>query len=240
MGKTLKHLRFDHTYTRDDNHKFLEILAKRGFTKSKNATVHPGGLTCRFVRFRPGTNKKYNYLEFVSTSKGRRGYKMPGLSFRYERPLSELHHALENKIETKLSHRNYDWKENSRKRMPGWNFLDFKNIGLRGFLPWVTEYEDEPGVKYKFPILKHKNRAQAISEIHFDINKKGRRFFESLFGVKIKSSITLACGTIFHFKDAVGNKMKTIVINRKRAKGKKTKPGFTVKNPGKGWDVEVV
>ncbi len=132
-------LYFDHCFTLDQNHRLLKKLERLGFTLRPTATEHPGGHVCRFIMFKGKVRNQY--LEFVHTRPGGDAYSHPGISFGYKGPLESYFKRIKKTLPSEFVHRNYDWKADSKTRLPGWNFLTFKHLGFRTLLPWLTEYE---------------------------------------------------------------------------------------------------
>ena len=201
-------LLFDHAFTTDQNHYFLNSLGKNGFKIEEDTVNHPNSI-CRFIKF---NNQKY--LEFISAPNQSSADKMPGLSFCSDRNLLKIQKKLNLKgIESRFEHRNYDWESNSSDYLPGWNFLTFKNLPFRTILPWVTEYELRVGVKRrKNPIIKHPNRVSSIAGLHFELNSKGESYFEKLLGRKIKDKIEFKDGMTFYFSQGRLNLFKNVIL----------------------------
>ncbi len=190
-----KEIFFDHTFTEDPKHKFLKSLEKNGFILHDKTMEHPGKSICRFIQI----GRKY--LEFAHIGKGGISYNKPGISFG-AKDLFKYQKKVEKKSSYQIDtiHKNYNWKENSTDRLPGWNFLHFNNLRIQTFYPWFTEYEDAPGRENIFKKnLEHPNGVNEIHGARFDLNKNGEKFFEAIFGSKLKPIVKLPCGFTFYF-----------------------------------------
>lgn len=240
----------DHTFTKDEKHQFLKKLEKSGFRLAENEVVHPGKVFCRFIYFIGNTPRTYQYLEFVHIGKGGEECSKPGISFGYRKGLKSYYDKLKRKFNVRYSHKNYEWKKDSKRILPGWNFVTFKNLKIKGFFPWITEYEKSKAKQAKKKIL-HPNGVKKIVGLHFDINAAGKRFFEDFFGKKIKDSITLSCGTTFYFNKAKSNKLNTVHLECKNLNTFKKKfpydeaiqflgkEAVVIKNPSGMWDINI-
>jgi hypothetical protein len=211
---------FDHTYGRDLNHRFLKKLQKFGFSLMPDVVEHPGKLFCRFIMFSSATPKTFSYLEFVHIGRGGESRSVPGLSFGYSRNLEGYYKKLKrgkSPYGFEFRHRNYAWKKDSRSRLPGWNFLDFKHLGFRGFYPWITEYEPHPGKKrHNKPRKTHANGVTKIVAFEMELDKKGERFLSFVTGKKIRQQkIQLKDGTTFYYFSGRRNRIKTVVLKCK-------------------------
>jgi hypothetical protein len=200
-------LYFDHTFTTDHNHKFWKKLEKYGFNLESNLVKHPDA-NCRFIKF-----NNFKYLEFVST-KDLTKFESAGFSFGYSGKLKAFNVSLIKKgIKTKFTHRNYDWATNSKDYLPGWNFVTFQKLGFKTIYPWITEYELRPGMKERPKhISKHPNGVNHIVGHEFQINDKGRQFFESLLGKKIKDKFVFKDGITLYFTKGPKNLHKNVIL----------------------------
>lgn len=191
-----KKIYFDHTYTGDQNHKFWKKLGKLGFILHTKKAEHPDAV-CQFIMF-----EKPGYLEFAHCLDRSSIDTRPGFSFGIENDLKTFFNKLRRKnINCSFSHRNYNWKENSEDDLPGWNFLNFKNTGIRTFYPWITEYQSSPAGKVKVKnSFSHPNGVTHVIGHEFVINNAGEKFFGQILGTKIKDQITLSCGRVLYFK----------------------------------------
>lgn len=204
---------FDHSYTGDQNHAFLMQLKKYGFDVTDFLVKHPNS-DCRFLYFGKGS-----YLEFIHCPDKNKDLKTPGISFGVKKDLKKLYEKYsQSGLACSYSHRNYNWHENNKDRLPGWNFIEFKNKGFRTFYPWFTEYEPNPNSKRKFTPVKHPNGVTGIFGHEFIINKAGRVFFERILETKIKDKITLKCGTSFYFKEGLTNYHSKVILESSNLK----------------------
>lgn len=228
---------FDHCYTQDHNHRFLAKLRKKGFTMASHKMEHPGGLLCKFIGFKASSPRKIQYLEFVHTAKGNTPEKIPGVSFAAKGSVERLYHRRKNAkfLRTSFMHRNYDWKKDSKSRLPGWNFVMFKNMGFRSLWPWLTEYEKRPNAKKKpSSDFKHANHVVGIEALKFEVNPAGERFFKTICGKK-GDLLRLPCGTRFYFRKARVTRLKYVVLKSRNLKAfiKKYKPDRLIEHEGK-------
>ena len=202
---------FDHCYTPDKNHRFLERLRRAGFAVAEKAVEHPGKQICRFIQFAPLGNKARQYLEFVSRP---RGSSKPGLSFGAAGKLADYFKAIGSKrfLRPAFVHRNYDWKTAGRERRLGWNFIEFHRK-FPGTEIWFTEYERANGKK---PVWdkkpRHANGCLAIIGLHFEVNSSGRRYLEAILGEKINGGVGLKCGTKLAITTARKNRFRFVVL----------------------------
>lgn len=215
----MKHIYFDHSYTVDQHHKFLKKLEGLGFRKEERHTEHPGGLICRFLMFSAESKTKRSYLEFVHTKPKGEKLKVPGLSFGWNGNLEKFHDEMvrTRKIKTEFVHKNYDWKKDDKTRLPGWNFVNFKNTGIRSFYPWITEYEPHPLRKPR-KIKSHPNGVNKIIGFEFDMNPAGEKLFKIVCGKKRSNFLTLPCGTKFYFTPAPTTKLRSVILRSKNLK----------------------
>lgn len=250
-----KNLYFDHSYTQDKNHRFLMRLERLGFTISSETMEHPGGAVCRFILFNAKNPRKRNYLEFVHTKPGHKAKTIAGFSFGYANGLEKFHKKIKKKIPSKYIHRNYNWKEDSRNRHPGWNFLTFKNPGIKSFYPWITEYERPKGwspKKRKTP-RPHANKIDSIVGFEFEINSSGAKFFKNMCGRKNESVLKFGQGVKFYFNEGRSTKIKNVILHSPNLKNfiKKYKvdgeitfqgrPAALIKNPDpKMWNIIII
>jgi hypothetical protein len=200
-------LYFDHTFTTDQNHKFLKKLEKHGFTLETKMTEHPDA-KCRFIKF-----NNFQYLEFASVLDTTK-FESAGMSFGYAGKLKNFNQTLLKKgLHTKFTHRNYDWAINSKDYLPGWNFVSFQKLGFKTIYPWITEYELRPEMKERPKhIADHPNGVNHIVGHEFQINSKGREFFEALLARKIKDNYEFKDGVIFYFEEGRKNLHKNVVL----------------------------
>ncbi|MCP4912366.1 MAG: hypothetical protein GY909_04550 [Oligoflexia bacterium] len=192
---------FDHCFTKDTNHKFFKKLIKMGFNDLGFTTVHPKENICKFIKF-----DDHQYLEFISTKYKEDEKKKPGLSFKSTGKLKMIYDKIKKKrgVNANWFHRNYNWKENSKDVLPGWNFVDFKHVPFRNIWFWLTEYEPPKKGLKRIPFSSsHPNGVYAFEAIVIEANKKSKIFFEKLFGAK---------------KEGLSKKSQVIFIDSKRTR----------------------
>ncbi|MCB0355451.1 MAG: hypothetical protein KDD40_00500 [Bdellovibrionales bacterium] len=223
-----------------------------GFVHEKQIVEHPGKAFCRFIKFESESYKKVAYLEFIDQRVSQPKFSNPGLSLGFTGKLESLFKKLKNKLSCTFLHKNYDWKKDNISRLPGWNFLNFKNTGIKSYYPWLTEYEKHPKRKRSLKAPKHKNTVYKLLKIELDVNKKGLIFYEKLFSQKIKDKTILSCNTELLYKKARSNSYKRVVLacrdldkfHKVAKKADKInyegQPAALIKNPAKGWDIVVV
>ncbi|MCP4913221.1 MAG: hypothetical protein GY909_08875 [Oligoflexia bacterium] len=173
---------FDHCYTKDIKHKFFKRLIKMGFKDLGFTTIHPKENICKFIKF-----DDHQYLEFISTKYEEDIKKRPGLSFKSRGKLNVIFKKYQSKrgIEATYRHRNYNWKENNKDILPGWNFVDFKHVPFRNILLWLTEYEPPKKGLKRLPFKSdHPNGVYALEAIILDVNERSKAYFDKLFGPK--------------------------------------------------------
>jgi len=251
-------INFDHSYTEDLGHKFLKILERAGFSLMAEQVEHPGKQFCRFIMFnKAGSGKKKrkgSYLEFVDIGRGGERINKPGLSLRYEGSLKKHFSSLKNKcgIKADYIHKNYNWKEESKRILPGWNFITFKRPRFKNIYLWFTEYELRPGIK-KLPKISHRNTAESIYGLELCLKKSDQArlgeilkknvaaeeldfdglklFLKKSVQTKI-SSIIVSCRSLKHFENISKISAKYLWRGEKAA---------IIKNPDKRmWDIIVV
>ena len=252
-----KNLYFDHSYTPDKNHRFLKKLKKLGFTLKDEVREHPGGLICRFIMFPAQNPSKRNYLEFIHTKPNHKAKTTPGFSFGYNKGLEKLHKKMKasGKIQTQFVHRNYNWQEDRRGRNPGWNFVTFKNTGIRGLFPWITEYEVPAGFdpKKRKPVKPHPNKVNKIIGFEFELNPAGEKFFKIMCGRKNEEALNFGKGVKLYFSKGRRTKLKNVVLQSANLKSflRKAKvdaeikfhgkPAALIKNPNPNmWDIIIL
>jgi|GEM_PF-1701311 len=255
----LKDIIYDHAYTLDKGHKFLRELEKLGFTLNEQTVEHPGKAFCRFIMFSDPKRNLRQYLEFVDVrgKNQERKRKSPGLSFRFLKSLESYYKKLKKKpsLRPKFNHKNYQWKENSKDRLPGWNFVDFNSIPTKSLYPWFTEYEPSPHRKKSPKKSAHPNGAYEIGTIEISVTPKVKGFFSDILSTKIKDHLVLGNGVKIFFKASSKNRFERILVRVKSLKrfekfiGKtsltvtKTSRGYLIHNPHKNplmYDVEIV
>lgn len=208
-----KNIRFDHSYTNDQSHRFLKKLISLGFKKGDYDVEHPGKHFCSFIEFK-NPNGNNTYLEFIHTGRGGVRMSCPGLSFGYEKNLESYFKTIKKSVyQPHFSHKNYDWKNNSKDRLPGWNFVTFKKLGFRTIEPWFTEYE--PPRKNRNWNNDHKNGANTLLGGKLVLNPKGIEFMQSILKLQIKDGFQLSDGTYWEVKKGSSNKMLQINLGAK-------------------------
>lgn len=242
---------FDHAYTDDPGHAFWTRMKRLGFTPRESEVEHPGGQFCRFVAFPDPKGSRPVYLEFIDARDPKHPVNRPGLSFRFERDLEKASRGLSARgLEVEFLHKNYDWKQDSRSRLPGWNFVSFKRLGFRSLFPWITEYEPSPKRKV-FRAAAHPNGVRHLLALEFEINEAGRAFFAKLFGRKIGSSLKVAGGRTFYFREGRTTRLTAIVLEARSLKRVLTypvdetttwrdRPAAVVHNPAGQWNLVIV
>jgi hypothetical protein len=177
---------FDHTYMNILSPEAYLYLEKRGFTLSPDITEHPPCYQCRFLMFNNDNafskDLPFQYLEFVfikslethQESLKARGVKLisiedvlkPGVSLNASHNLESVFDRLSKEykeLKPEFEHRNYNWRENSKTKEAGWNFLNFQNPPFSKIEFWITEYEKN--VNKKLPdktVSQHANSATGI------------------------------------------------------------------------------
>jgi hypothetical protein len=208
-------LHFDHTYTADPRHKFLKRLEKLGFVLDEKEVEHPGRQFCRFILFASAKNpRKYTYLEFVNAKPGGDPVTKPGISFGYSNGLERFYRSLQKRgrYRAKFVHKNYDWKKDDVTRLPGWNFVTFEGLGLRGLFPWLTEYEPSPSRPKRKPVPKHPNGVFRHRGFVLELNPAGEKFLSYLLGRKLTPVTKLRCGTELYVTRARRTRVRAVVM----------------------------
>ena len=210
---------FDHTYTGDSGHRFLKHLQRLGFGLDPSKVEHPGKQFCRFIKFKSAVpGRKYDYLEFVwgkAKSAGR-----PGFCFGYSGGLEGFHEKIlrEKKFRSEFMHKNYDWKRDSKSRLPGWNFVSFKGLKMPGLFPWFTEYEPLPGKK-RSAAPKHPNGARRVHGFVFELDATGEKLFSYVLRKKLSEKTRIAGGvTLYLSLGARRTRLRAVIIEMKSLK----------------------
>jgi len=216
---------------------------------------HPGPHINRFIFFRSRSGRRPFCLEFISNCKSEK--LEPGFSLAAETPLGDYFAGIEGDrfLKPTLTHRNYQWqKKGNRKRLPGWNFLNF-GARFPAANVWLTEFESIPGEKRRRIVRKyieHPNKVCAIVGFEFEVTPTGKRFFEGVLGKKLGGSVTLACGTRVFFTDASRNRFRYVILkttdlkmfctrgNPDRILSYRGRKAALLKNPSKSWDILVM
>ena len=249
----MKSINFDHSYTEDMGHRFLNTLGRSGFVLAKNEVEHPGKHFCRFIMFRQGSAGRV-YLEFVRVGKGGKRVDRPGVSLRYGGPLKEYFKSIKSRkgIKAKYIHKNYDWKKDSKSVLPGWNFVTFLRPTFKNVYPWFTEYETYPGKK-RLPPPSHPNTAQGIRGLELHVRGADRPKLEKIFGQKFSGKDVILGGIRLFIEPGRSTRIAALVLEcksltrfMKLAKIKSTilwrgHKAALIKNPARGmWDIVVV
>jgi hypothetical protein len=207
-------LKYDHAYTPDQAHRFLKQLKKMGFKPSENTVEHHGKHFCHFILFRDSMKVVPVYLEFIHVGRGGKKVGHSGLSLRAVGSLEKASKEIfRSGLKGKLVHKNYDWKAGGRDRRPGWNFLNFKNVGFRKLYPWITEYEVNPNYRgRRMPTQRHPNGVRRLLALEIEIDAKGARFFERLLGRKVDQPLRLPGGQKIYFTRGKQTRLRAIVL----------------------------
>lgn len=210
---------FDHSYTEDIGHKFLKALGRAGFRLSEHETMHPGKHRCRFIMF-SRMGGRMAYLEFVDVGRGGRPVTKPGISLRSAGPLEKYFDGVkkQNGVSAKYIHRNYDWKKDSKSRLPGWNFLTFSKPLFRNIYPWFTEYEPRPGVK-RGPVPVHPNTARSIYGLALAAREQDRPKLEKIFGCSLAGGRADLGGIRLIVEPSRATRISALVIKCRDLKG---------------------
>jgi hypothetical protein len=208
-----KNIYLDHSYNIDQNFKFYKKLEKLGFTLDEQMVEHPGKAYCKFISLNGFNSRGKFYLEFVSFGKSAPILeKEAGLSFGYKDNLEKFFHKIKTKLPSNFEHKNYNWKENSTDRLPGWNMLAFKKHPIENINTWFTEYEFHPNRK-KNKLPKHKNTVESIAGIILVLTKRSKKNLETILGKKIKDQIVLNDGTVIFLEMGKSDRYKSIILN---------------------------
>jgi len=202
----------DHCFNEDQGFSFYKRLEKLGFILDPLTVEHPGKAFCRFIILNSNNPRKKFYLEFANIGKGGKHENRPGLSFGYKNNLERFSQSLAGKIKTKYDHKNYDWKNNSKDRLPGWNFLLFPKSAIRSILVWVTEYEPHVKKFKKIIVPKHPNSVYAIHGISLVLTPAGKIHMESVTGKKLGRKNKMSDGTFLYIKEGKKNKFENIIL----------------------------
>jgi hypothetical protein len=204
---------FDHCYTPDQNHRFLKRLESLGFIFNPETVEHPGKAFCRFLMFPCAeiSGRKAQYLEFVHCEG--KGYRTPGLLLGYSGSLKRFAKKLAPVLDVDFFHKNYDWKENSKDALPGWNFLTFKNLGFRTLNAYFIQYEKGPK-RHKRPAPKHPNGVESLYAVEFEIEKRGRSYFKKIFGSRWNEKIKVR-NSFFFFKKGKRTDIRRVILKSK-------------------------
>lgn len=215
----------DHSYNIDQNFRFYKKLEKLGFILDEGMVEHPGKAYCKFISLHGKNKRNRYYLEFVSFGKGAPLIeKEPGLSFGYSKNLESYFKKINKKIPAKFSHKNYNWKENSVDRLPGWNMLNFKKPPLKNIFTWFTEYEPRPNMKVK-KVPKHKNTVNGIHGIRLELTNSSKKKLEIILGQKLNEKFDMGDGTIIYIQKAKVDRFASVIVTCQSLKVAKNKIG---------------
>ena len=249
----MKMINFDHCYTEDMGHKFLKTLERAGFTLSEHQVEHPGKHFCRFIMFNLGKEGK-GYLEFVNVGKGGQRIDKPGLSLNYSGLLKKYFNIVKRRkgVEAKYIHKNYQWKKDSKSRLPGWNFITFSKPQFKNLYTWFTEYEPRSERK-RLAVVPHPNTALRVAGLELSVRTQDRPKIETIFGRKFDSDNINLGGINLFIQSARSTKLTTIIIECKSLKkflkyaGDKAqitwrgKKAAMIKNPDRRmWNIIVI
>lgn len=176
---------FDHCFVRRFSRKKYQALDRFGFNTNVDYCVeHEGRQFCRFIKI------KNSYLEFIDIPNYRffltvlrKNNELPcgtGISFRLDSSLRYRYKMLKEgfvKYGIKFIHKNYEWKKDSKSKLPGWNFLTFEREIIEGMNIWFTEYEDTPARKRRQSVLRtdHSNKVTDVCGLIIDFpNEKAK------------------------------------------------------------------
>ncbi|PIE52038.1 hypothetical protein CSA37_08745 [Candidatus Fermentibacteria bacterium] len=146
-------IRIDHVFAVTPTIRTWAVMAERGFTLANEMFTQPDERYCRFIEFPQRSGAKWNtYLEFVETGEKRYNEltapmadrtSLTGISLGFSGGLEQFYKSKKEmfpEMGLEFSHRNYNWKD--KRRLPGWNFINFTQEGLlSGIYHWFTEYE---------------------------------------------------------------------------------------------------
>lgn len=242
---------FDHCFTNDPKHRFLKRLEKSGFILKPETVEHPGQAFCRFIMFGTGTgaNKKFQYLEFVD-QRGKKKQYNEGLLLGFSRGLEGFAKKLSRSVDVQVFHKNYAWKENSRDRLPGWNFVSFKNLAFRTLPTYFIEYEPSPTRK-KRKAPNHPNGVHSIIAVELNVNAPGKSFFKKILDISSGDSRKHG-STRFNLISAPRNEIHRVILKCKNIdkfirrcdideeiewNGKRA---ALIRNPAGLWDIVVI
>lgn len=180
---------FDHTYTAIEDTKEFFSLKERGFQLMEKMVRHPGPVECRFIQFNPEGYPFKQYLEWCHTNdykklkdqfekSGKGEQTRNALAFRTNGNVDSVFKSLYEDFkdfEILTFHKNYNWEENSKDKLPGWDYIVTKkailpDVGLFGVLYGPRKQ------KSKKKESSHSNTANKIIAVLLDIdqNELGR------------------------------------------------------------------
>jgi hypothetical protein len=215
----------DHSYNIDQNFIFYKKLEKLGFILDKEMVEHPGKAYCKFISLNGKNKRQRYYLEFVSFGKGAPLIeKEPGLSFGYNENLESFYKKINKKIPAKFSHKNYNWKENSVDRLPGWNMLNFNKPPIKNIFTWFTEYEPNRNRKVK-KVPKHKNTSTSLHGIVLELTNSSKKKLEMILGKKIDEKFDMGDETFIYIKKSKKDRFASVIVTCESLKIAKNKIG---------------
>lgn len=199
-----------------DSKSVMAGLKERGFTQDTQIAFHPGQHACEFI-YVPKPNLQSAILEICSIDPTQPKDEIkedvptpPSIewSLRVDENLSAYVEAQQSHwtaFGPVLTHKNYDWATNSRDRLPGWNFLEFNKVPIKGINLAFTEYEpksNNPPVNHKarqerYSWRYHPNGVQVfLGALMVTSDPSEREAFESISGAKRRGDCSyLADGT---------------------------------------------
>lgn len=246
-------INFDHSYTEDIKHRFIKLLSRAGFRLSEHKVTHPGKHFCRFIMFER-VGGRMAYLEFVDVGRGGKRINKPGISLRCAGSLKKYFAGVRKQkdVAVKYVHRNYEWKKDSKSKLPGWNFLTFSKPQFKNLYPWFTEYEPREGAK-RLSVPSHPNTARTISGVVLASRDQDRPKLEKVFGRSLAGRRISLGGIQLIIETASVTKISALVVKcrslkcfMKAAKIKSSvlwqgKKAVVVRNPDRRmWDIVVV
>ncbi len=249
----MKMINFDHCYTEDMGHKFFKTLECAGFTLSEHQVEHSGKNFCRFIMFNHGKTEKV-YLEFVNVGKGGKRMDKPGLSLNCSGLLKKHFNIVKRQkgVAAKYIHKNYQWKKDSKSRLPGWNFITFSKPQFKNLYTWFTEY-DLRSERKQLAVLPHPNTAFRVAGLELLLRGQDRPKMETIFGRKFDSENINLGGIHLFIQPARSTKLTNIIIECKNLKsfikyaGDKSqttwrgKKAAVIKNPDRRmWNIVVI
>lgn len=246
-------IRFDHSYSTDQNFKFRMKLGKAGFYLPDYEVEHPGKRFCRFIPFLQKSIAGYQYLEFIHTGKGGNFKNLPGMSVGALSSLKKFNTLLTKQgLKTEFVHKNYNWKENSKDTLPGWNFVTFKR--KMNVYTWMTEYEPLKNGKSRKRIqVRHPNGAHKIMAFDFTLSTEDIKFYSLIFGRPKNETFTMECGNRIHYNIGKKSRINHIILATKdlnkfvkkfpwdKLTSWQNQPGAVIENPNKKmWDIVLI
>ena len=208
----MRQLLLDHICCFDPHHKFRSKLLKLGFYDDENLVEHPGASMCKFIHLNPKKNVHNYYLEFIHQKNPKK--RPMGLSFASDVKLRNLLNKFK-KYNVKFFHKNYNWKENSKDILPGWNFITFPDRKNQPLI-WITEYEytKEREIRNnKKSKFKNKNGVNQIIGLCMYLNKKDVKFLSSLLGAPRNNKFMTQNNVFIDYKLSSKTKIKSVICS---------------------------